>query len=73
MLRKPVSQLRSRKAVRQAMASNEGPVECRPFVVAQSMRELCKVLRREAGSDQYKLIDRLIKFAVEEEQFHARS
>ena len=56
----------------------EGPVDCRPFVVASSLRELCEALRRETsngeyGLGQYRLIDSLIKVAVKEEQIHARS
>jgi hypothetical protein len=66
------------KANRDEDVLMEGPVECRPFVVASSMGELCEALRRDTGNGeyglgQYRLIDRLIKFAVEEEQVHARS
>jgi hypothetical protein len=70
MLRKPVKQLQSGKV---GEALKEGPVECRPFVVDSSMVELCEALRHEAGNSQDRLIDRLIKFVVEQEQFHARS
>jgi hypothetical protein len=73
MLRRPVSQLPSRKATRCDEDSMEGPVECRPFVVDSSMGELCEALRNEAENGQDRLIDRLIKFVVEQEQFHARS
>jgi len=77
MLRRRVNQLQLRRKNRQRVASghaaNGGPVEHRPFVVASSMSDLCKALRNEARSGQYSLMDQLIKFVVEQEQFHARS